>query len=256
MGIYTKIADEGGKWVEIAAEGGAPVAAVINEAASTGCTFYDTTVDGVIYREAEFLNDGTIAFSASGGIHFWLGTAGGNGAGSGAGGIFGSPGRHGGIYQVDNFFVYEDTYEIVVGDPAPPVSNDGKTRINRGGITVVAASGNVWPGSGNAVGWPVDQGVLGKAPTETFRDGISSEHPWGGRSNGTAGWGGNGSGPNGGPPRTITDWGPAPFDWGRGGTSEQQTAASPPNSGKGGNGLQNSSFTYGGSGRAYIRVEI
>ncbi len=253
MSIAVKTADG---WQVLGVGGTVNASGVFDESASTSGTFYDKTVDGTTYREAEFLEDGEIVFSAPGSISFWLGTAGGNGNGSGASGVWGSPGRHGGIYQLDNFFVEEGTYEIVIGDPAPPVSNDGKTRITKGGITVVAASGHVWPGSGNVVGWPVDQGVLGKAPTETFRDGLPSEQAWGGRSNGTAGWGGNGGGAYGGPARTITDWGQDPFDWGQGGTSEQQTAASPANSGKGGNGVQGSSFTYGGSGRAYIRVEI
>jgi hypothetical protein len=233
------------------AEGASVDWAQINESASTATRWYTMNVSGVDYRHGEFLADGELVLLRRGVADFWMGAAGGNGAGSGQVGVFGGGGTYGGIWQMDSVVMEPGVYTVQVGDPDV---DGGRTRIIGPfpGPTTGYTCGRYQyaSGYGTIVGWSPTGSVQSAPPEHLYSQG--SWATW--HQKGNAGYGGSGSGYSGGAAGEVAGWTETPFAWGQGGGGSHSPMNRPDNSGSGGDGGVGSSFGKGGSGRFYIRI--
>lgn len=252
-----------GVWVKVHPDDApnVPGAASFDEAAGTVGTYFDKTVDGKTYRTVEFLDDGTFVLEKEGLVSWWLGSAGRNGSASGASAIVGPGGGHGAVWEMHDYFLPAGTYTVTIGKPG---ANSG----NGGGPTVITTPVLI----GGLIDAFVCKGANSSNTNYPFdvnetNGGLSLDsayQPYYTKGTGASGYQGGGAGLGadnasnrfGGDAKLITGWAQADFEYGRGGNADYSYHTVVANSGDGGGGNQNSSFQKGGSGRAYIRVEI
>ncbi len=227
--------------------------AVANESSSTATRWYTMNVSGVDYRFGEFLNDGQLVLSQRGTADFWMGSSGGNGAGSGGSAWFQSGGQHGGILELPSIVMEPGTYTVEVGDAD---RENGMTRISGPfpAPTTGYSCGRYTYASGydTTVGWSPTGNVQSAPPVNLYTRGVAQ----GGAQAGRAGYGGSSGGTGGGPAGEVAGWTETPFMWGKGGGGRYGPPPQPDNSGNGGDGSEWSSYGKGGSGRFYIRMRI
>jgi hypothetical protein len=230
-----------------------PGAAVFDEGASTGATFYtltDPDGDGKNYRCAEFLSSGTLVMSEGGFFDTWLGGPGGRGGYTGQGGVLGDGGGCGGVLELRELMGNAGSYTVTVGTQTGTAGGIG-TSIEGplpAPLTKITASAGSGPGS---VTTPGATGSLTTTYT-SYAAGTAGS----GYGAGAAGTGGSGNGRFGGPAATYSGWAQSDFQFGAGGSSQYGPTSGAANSGDGGDGSEYSSYGTGGSGRAYVRVEV
>jgi len=264
-----------GSWIKINDEWhkfGGGGAAVIDEDASTGATFY-TMVDpdgsGDTYRVAEFLDNGTFVLQDGGGtVSWWLGSAGGSGGTYNGTGVLGAGGGHGAVWEMHDYYLPAGTYTVTIGQPGSSASAQGGATV----ITPETPLSNIITsfscrggsgGGGSASSGPGTQYPFADATTQGGITRVTDSQPYytggtpgAGYGGGAAGLGGGVTGRYGGPALTITGWGQADFDYGKGGSSQYGSDPVIVNCGYGGDGDHANSYQNGSSGRAYIRVKI
>jgi hypothetical protein len=234
--------------------GGGIRAAEFDENSSTGCTFYTLTNpngDGKNYRYAEFLSSGTLVFSLGGFFDTWLGGPGGRGGYTGQSGNLGNGGGCGGVLELHDLFGNAGSYTITVGTQTG--TSAGIATSIEGPLPIPLTKISAGTGGANAGGVTTPGATGSLATTYTsYAQGTAAS----GYGRGSAGTGGNASGRFGGAAATYSGWAQSSFSFGAGGWSDYSAASGAANSGNGGYGSQLSSYGTGGSGRAYIRVEI
>lgn len=257
-----------GSWIKINGVwhkfGGSVGAATLDETSGTNGTYFDKTVDDITYRTVEFLTDGTFVLEEPGYVSWWLGSAGGSGGTTGSGAILGSGGGHGAVWEMHDYYLPAGTFSVVIGQGKQ--GQGGATVIESlepiGGIVTSFSCRGGAGGGGDGSTGPATQYPFADATTQGGITRLTNNQPYytgggsgSGYAGGAAGLGGGVTGRMGGPPLTVTDWAQADFEYGKGGSSKYGSDSLEPNSGFGGDGDQNGSYSIGSSGRAYIRVE-
>jgi len=245
-----------------------PDPGVFDEVAGTGGTYFDKTIDETTYRTVEFLDDGTFVLSEPGAVSWWLGSAGGSGGTYNGNGVLGAGGGHGAVWEMHDYYLPAGTYTVTIGQPGSRASAQGGATVITpetplsNMITSFSCRGGQG-GSGSAGAGPNTQYPFADATTQGGITRVTDSQPYytggtpgAGYGGGAAGLGGGVTGRMGGPTLTITGWGQADFDYGKGGSSQYGSDAVVVNCGYGGDGDHQNGFANGSSGRAYIRVRV
>ena len=265
MGIYTKISEDGGKWVEIGTDGGGLSAAVINDASSnynnkdSGVVIDGKTYDIYTFTD-ETANDLSLTVDTPGLVDALI-VAGGGGGGGGQNAGKGGGGA-GGLINT-SLLVDAHTYEVKVGNGG---AGGGDANSPSGGATggnSIAFGLTAHGGGGGGYSPSYNTGVItaggvggsgggGNPPGSTLPYLSSQGHD----GDGLGGGGAGGQNGNEGGPGIILDFDlQGDVEYAMGGNSNTPDAPTTPGSG----GKAGAAYAAGNAGKngiVIVRVEV